>query len=161
MIGDIILVASNNIIGKLIRWYTKSEFNHVGLLVDNYNIVEATRFGVLCTPINQYIALQKKNKLKFKIYRVSDLNKEDALKVVKFAKKQVGKSYDFIQFICVACLYLWKKVRRIEPIDLSGWVCSELVAESFYEIGIVFSEEVDPDNITPKDIAQSNIILEI
>jgi len=157
--GNIILVKNFDILSKLIRWYTKSEFNHVGIIVDNKYIVEAIpKYGVRLFTLQNYKNQKEAGELDFIICKVKNLSESERKIVETFALKQVGKSYDFVQLICVGILYMFRKLRKLEPIDLNGWLCSELVAESFYEVGIKFKKDVDPDNITPKDIYTSEVI---
>ena len=162
MIGNLILVKHDDFISKFIRWYTKSEFNHVGLFIDDNNIIEAgSRCGVRKIKFNYYKNKKSNKELDFSIYKVKNLNEEQKERMKNFALKEVGISYDFLQFICVGIFYIFGKLRKLEPIDLHGWICSELIAENFYEVGIKFQEDVDPDNITPTDIAKSTIIMDV
>ena len=156
MMGNILMIKNSFWLSRFIRWITKSDYDHVAIFMNDKYIIEADLSGVKKTPFEFY-----KNRVEYKILSVKNISDFDRYVVVEYAKAQIGKSYDYIQLICMGFFYLIKKLRKIEPIDLSGWVCSELVAESFYEIGIKFSESVDPDNITPKDIYTSSIVKEV
>lgn len=161
MIGDILVIKHNNLFSNFVHWYTKSDCDHVGLFIDNKYFIESTLKGVAKNSLQYYIRKQEKGKLTFSIYRVKGITEKEAKIVANFAEKQLGKPYDLVQFVCVSILYLFKKLRKFEPIDLTGWLCSELVAESFYEIKIKFKEDVDPDNIIPKDIVSSLLVEKI
>lgn len=159
MKGNLILVKNYRFFSNLIRKITKSEYNHIGLFVSDDTIVEALFGGVHTNSYSQFKKAKAKKKLDYAIYTIKDISDKQIEKMTNFALDKVGTKYDFIQFICIAFMFFFKITRRIEPIEEGRkWICSELMAESAYEAGIRFQDNVDPDNTTPGDIASSSIV---
>lgn len=162
MTTKILLIKNYDLIGRFIRWWTHSEYNHVALFIDNNYVIESRlSSGVVKTDFEEYCQKQFDNKLDFAIYEVKNLTITDKEKIIQFVVNQLGKGYDILQVLCIGLFYLIPFLRKYEPFDKSGWVCSELVAEAFYQANIKFSDNVDPDNITPKDICESELVQRI
>lgn len=154
--GNLILVRHYNFMSSLIRKITKSEFNHIGIFVDEENIVEVKFGGVAKTPFSEFQKLKEENKLDFAIYKIKDIEDEQIEIMITLANTEIGAKYDFAQFISIGLMLLTGCTRRIEPFDNSHrWICSELVADGAYFAGIRFYENIDPDNMSPGDIAKS------
>lgn len=163
MRGSLILVRNKGFVGYLIRKVTNSYWNHVGIVEDDKTIIESTfKNGVVRTDLNDFINDSKAKKLEFALYRIKDISNEQIDTIVKFVSDRIGHKYDFFQFISLFFMFLLRVTRRIEPIDNTNkWLCSELIAEGAYQAGIKFQENIDPDNITPEDIASSDIVVRI
>jgi len=159
MKGDLILVKHRSLLGRLIRKITKSNFNHVGIFIDDDRVIEAKFSGVVVTPFATLQRAKRRDILDFEVYRIKNVKKEQIEIMVNFIGSQVGRKYDFVQFFSLGLMLLFHITRRVEPIDIRRrWICSELVAEGAYLAGIRFHENIDPDNITPEDIASSSLV---
>jgi len=161
--GDLIFVAHRGLLPSLIRKATQCQYNHVEMVLNEKECVGAGFGGVKIGSIDEYKRLLSKKKLNFDVYefdslKVSDKQIED---ILWYIKKQVGRPYDFFQFFCLALFLIMHLNRLIEPIDVrNAWLCSELIAEAAYAAGLEFQlGRVDPDNISPSDIAKSDLTL--
>jgi len=157
--GNLILVRHYNLMSSLIRKITKSEFNHIGIFVDEENIVEVKFGGVAKTSFLDFEMAKAENKLDYAIYKIKDITEEQINIMTTFANTEIGAKYDFAQFISIGLMLLTGCTRRIEPFDNSNrWICSELISDGAYFAGIEFYENIDPDNMSPGDIAKSPIV---
>lgn len=160
MRGDILFVNRKSWIGRRISAVTKCPYSHVGLLIDDEHLIEATLTGIKLTPLVYYEKKRRQGKLDYTIGRVPKLNNRDREIVSSFVANQQNTKYDYIQFVVITLFYVLGIPRKFEPIDIStAWVCSELIAEAFDAIGVRFSRSVDPDNITPADIYYSGNVI--
>lgn len=157
----LILVKTNTFIGKQIRRITKSEYNHVGLFVNDYSIIESKEGqGVILTPFKKYQKKAQRGKLSYDLYKLKTPITQEQFKVVKaYLLKQLGKKYDIMQFLSLLIFFIFHVNRNVNPIDIeNAFICSELVGKAFNKINILFNSEIELDNLTPKDIACSDII---
>lgn len=157
---NILLVRSHSLIGKLIRFFNKNYYNHVGIFVSDFQIVEATFTGVKLTHIDKFIEAQKRGLIVCHIYKVKDIIELQKETVCNFVLNRVGRKYDFLQFLSLTFFFIFNMSRKkYESLD-SGrcYICSELIAKAYAQVNIYFNNEVDLDNITPADIANSEII---
>jgi len=162
--GDILLVRHYSFIGKMIRKITDCEYNHVGVFVTPTQIVEATFGGVKLTDISDYEHRKRKRKLDYDIFTFKQpLTYRQKEIIVNFCVDKIGEKYDFFQFISLFFFFLFHINRKdIDPIDCRhAFICSELVAEAFEKAGVTFNSNIDIDNVTPADIARSDIIRKI
>jgi len=163
MKGTLILVRNKGIVSYLIRKLTNSYWNHVGIIENEDTVIESTfGRGVARTDLIDFLNDSKAKKLEFALYKIKDITEEQADTMVKFISQRVGHKYDFFQFISLFFMLILKITRRSEPMDYtSKWLCSELIAECAYQAGIKFHKNIDPDNITPGDIASSDITIRV
>jgi len=158
--GDLLLVRHNSIIGKLIRAKTGGTYNHIGVFENSDTVIEAKIImGVSRTLMDVYKKAKEKGKLDYAVYRFKNVSKKKIDGIVAYCAKEVGRKYDWPQLIVLGLYLILGIPRKYEPIDLRHrWLCSELVAEACYSVGIKFSNVIDPDNIAPADIEKSDIV---
>jgi len=158
MTGNILFVRHYSWVGKQIRELTKGYYNHVGLMISNDLIIEASFKGVKITKLETYKYLAKKGKVEYCIGKVKGISNAQIDGACKYAFKQVGTKYDFLQFLSLFFFMLFHLNRKVEPIDCRyAFICSELVAKSYDSVGINFNN-IDLDVITPADIERSTIV---
>lgn len=158
--GDLLFAANNSFIGREIRNFTNCPYNHIGIFSDSGYIVEAKFSGVEETALSEFVKSRDAGKLEFNIFEFTEEISEEQIEVmVRFCEMEIGTSYDWLQFLSLAFMFLFKITRRIEPFDeRHAWLCSELIGEAAYTADIEFIEDVDPDNITPADIINSGLV---
>ena len=157
--GNLIFVRDETFLSWIIRTITKSYYNHIAILISETEVLEALPNGVFITPLSSYEDREFSHKLEYRIFEVDGMTKEQVYKVIEFSKKEVGKKYDFLQLVSIYFFYLFGIPKKYEPIDVTeAWICSELVAEAFEYAGIKFSNDINSDNMTPKDILNSNLL---
>lgn len=110
-----VVFARNHLPGSLaIRLFCRSRWSHVGIVVYNNYVLEATAFnGVVLTPIDEFA--QRYSTIEFA--KIPVVNKVAALEL---ALDQLGKRYDWMALLGIALRTRWGSAGR--------WFCSELVA---------------------------------
>ena len=147
----------NSILSKAISFFTKSQFTHAYLIIDEYQdkylIFEADLFGVrLDLKDKKYINQSRIFQYEFDLYGRN--SPDDCLKKVMF--RFLGKGYGYLQLFGFMIYYLLKWLLGIvirKNLFKGGYVCSEFVAiymNCLY--GVEAFKEKDLDLITPKDI---------
>ena len=176
--GDILLVhTKRSLISWLIRKFTKSYWNHVGLFVSKDNqwpkwVIEALGEGIVGRPFElkyvkvirgnrgKVIEINPSKKFRVAIIRVKDLTYEQRKKICNKAYQWAleERRYDYLLLIIGMVLHLLT-FRILKP----GWlniktrfICSELIATAFNEIaGITFGKYTASGYVTPGDIAKA------
>jgi len=176
--GDILLVhTKRSLISWLIRKFTKSYWNHVGLFVSKDNqwpkwVIEALGEGIVGRPFElkyvkvirgdrgKVLEINPSKKFRIAIVRVKDLSYEQRKQISNKAYQWAleERRYDYLLLIIGMILHLLT-FRILKP----GWlniktrfICSELIAIAFNEIaGITFGKYTASGYVTPSDIAKA------
>lgn len=124
----------------LIRWFTRGNYAHVGILDRSTNIIyEAREFrGVVASHHGVRVAPGA-------LYRFANpLTAEEEEKVLAFLIEQLGKRYDYLSVLMF--------VLRLPFGPRDRWFCSELVAEALLFAGRVLlfadSAELAPEHLS-------------
>jgi len=147
-IGDLLLISYKyDPIAWLIQLITKSQWNHVTLIIDKKYILEMNRKGLLISSIDKY---NNNNFFRTKIIRILDFNKYfmNMFLIIKSNFHRFNNS-DFklpILFVLL-CILLKIKINR--------YSCSGYLAEVLNGCGFKFIENKDHYFITPADIDNS------
>jgi len=162
MIGDILLVKNNTYFGGLIRKAVRSNYNHVGMFVDDEYLIEAKMRGVEKTHISHFQELQTKGELEFIVCRFKKMSPGEKETMKNWLYQQIGCKYDFLQMIIVG-LYLLFRIKRIyPPLDISkAFICSELIGEALHQVNQTFQPHIHYENTNPADIAYSSLIVQV
>jgi cell wall-associated NlpC family hydrolase len=178
--GDILLVhTKGSLISWLIRKFTKSYWNHVGIFVSKDNqwpkwVIEALGEGIVARPFEikyvkvirgdrgKVLQINPSKKFRIAIVRVKDLSYEQRKQISNKAYQWAleERRYDYLLLIIGMILHLLT-FRILKP----GWlniktrfICSELIATAFNEIaGISFGKYTASGYVTPSDIAKATI----
>lgn len=166
--GDILVMTSLwrfEIIGRVIRWWTRSNYSHVALYGDSGYLIEAIWSGVreihwLNTPYPQYYRVT--------IMRPSKIASTERHKAISFARKQVGKPYDYLMLIfnAISIMLSWVRIniRGIKNwLDVKNWYyCVELVLDSYFEGAghYVIDNAINRSQGTPADFIEHGHELE-
>lgn len=141
-LGDVIFVRGHNLISKIITFFDKGRFSHVGIAMSDNTILE--------------IDVDKRaniNPLRYDDYEIVSLNltEEQKEKLKTVAKQYIGYEYDYSQL-------LYYVLRRFFKLHKSGWlntpnefICSELVYKVLVDIGVLQYDERYKD-ITPNEL---------
>lgn len=150
--GDIVLTRSDSPGGSIIRWFTQSKgetatkVNHVGIMVDGFNIVEALAH-VLHRPID--VGYTGKP---IAIYRPLNLTDAEREAITVKAMSYVGRTYGYVKIVAHAIDRFFGGVyvaRRLACVDRYP-ICSWLVAQAYKVAGKDFgvaAGQADPDDI--------------
>lgn len=125
-------------VSLLIRLVTWSSFSHCEILDGNELIGADMIHGVMVTPLDQRLRASS-------YVSVVDFPCEDPDAVIKAARSQLGKGYDFL-----GLLGLITHQRRWQSTE--NWFCSELVAWSFSAAGQPVFRDDMVARITPQNL---------
>jgi len=152
MIGNLVFFKqTNSFISRLIAKVTKSEFTHVGLIVGHdettgvLTIIESNRF------IRTRVARLQLNE-RHVIYTIGEQPKEVVDKIVKFAYKNLGKRYDYLQLLGLFISLSFERKRNIYFNSKNKLICSELVDLAYYTSGVKRNTNKNLGNITPQEL---------
>ncbi len=123
---------------SLIRWFTKSDYSHVEMIINEYWISANADGGVHILPLQplhpdwDYIDVE-----------VSD---ERLSHVMMFIEAQANCSYDYTGIV-------FSQLFKINGSDRGNkWFCSELCAQILKEFQLPKMKNIDTANMCPKDL---------
>ena len=156
--GDVVLLGSNSLFGRLIKWFTrgagepKSLYTHAAIAIENSMVVESLAF-VTARPV----CCAMKGFRRAAVWRYSALTAVDEKLISAAAVSYIDEPYNLLRIIPHALDGLLGKVfgnspsffRRLIPlIGIKFKVCSGLVAAAYREAGFALhSREPSPDDL--------------
>src|SRR5688572_7314948 len=140
-LGRVLLFKGRGLLNALIRWQTRSCYSHAALLLpDKRTIIEAwPEGGVQEKVVNDWANID--------IFDVPMMSKEKWRVAEEFARKQVGKQYDFLAII--------RFVDRAKMPRNNKWFCSELVFEALEHAGVTLLFNIPSWAVAPGHLAWS------
>lgn len=140
--GDLVLVRAMSITGWFLRFITGSEFNHVAIVLNDEEWIEANssfRNGVRLTP--KYLDSKK---CKCRVLRFSFMDSSYASILEPWLRTQVGASYDWLS----AFRFIFRLPARIFRISVfrnspSAYYCLELAVRAFEVAGCPLPVDLD------------------
>ncbi len=142
----ILLFRGRGIISAMIRWQTRSEYSHAAFLLPCGRIIESWQgSGVHIKTLNDWEGIDS--------FGVHGMTNEQWEEAILFARKQIGKKYDYRG----VCRFV---SRRKVPAD-DRWFCSELVAKALEVAGIKLFRNLDSTEISPGMIARSPLTYDL
>jgi hypothetical protein len=161
MIGSVLFFKKNSsFISRTIAKLTKSEFTHVGLIVAYdettkvATIIESNRFIKTRLSI-----IQIDNK--HAVYSTSIMTDEMKRNVVKFAYKELGKDYDYLQIVGLFISLLFKEKRIGYFNSKNRLICTELIDIVYLKSGIKRNDNESIGNITPSELLEKYNMIKI
>lgn len=168
MKGDIVLTRARSLIGRLIRRFqtsksdtTKTVFNHVGIMKNSTDIIEA----VHRVRVNDLERKYSKKKEDILIARFSRLTTQERIAVRNKANYYVGKKYGYFKIGFHYLDYLLGRMRgrdvfffRKIPHSHKYPICSWLAAWAYNAVGISF-KGLKREYCQPDDIADEILII--
>lgn len=153
MIGDVLFFKRNDsFISRIIAYFTKSEYTHVGLIVgydectNIATIIESDRF------VDTRINVIELNQQEHVVYTL-DKSQDETDKIIKYAYKSVGIKYDYLQILGLFLSLLFNIEYRF--FDRSNkLICSELIDLSYYKAGIKRNTDINLGNVTPQELLE-------
>lgn len=136
------IFTKSGLISAIVRWYTKSEYSHVEMIIGDKWIASGNPAGTGVS-IKELRPLDDDN---WDYYNI-EVDGRKTKKVMKFLESQVGTSYDWAGIIFGATLDY-----NID--DKSKWYCSELVAEVLKMYGVNEFQYLETARVTPDNIYQ-------
>lgn len=153
--GDIISIRTEGWIGRLIRWVTSSNINHVGMYIGNKLMIESTLgHGVRILPVDFYL-----NDPACEVHLSRIPQRFNAQEVIDFAYIFFGTKYDLFGQIGIFVKYMTKKMRLTKIINFwgknkvheTGLWCSEFLGVVFTTVPYKFTDE-DTSYLTPSEV---------
>lgn len=165
--GDILLSADPGLASAGIRLLTTSPVSHAAIYVGNGEVAEALRGGVRLRSMDR--VLQEESVIA--VFRHPALDEERALRLVGFAREQVGKPYDYLGVMLHAPFALQRRVCELPGVPtllreaclstlatlqlIQGgddrFFCSQFVLESYRVAGLPITR-ARPHWVSPEDI---------
>jgi uncharacterized protein YycO len=128
---------SKTIFGWLIRLFTFSNWNHVGIEIDGIVFDSDVGRGVTIWDRKKFI----NNYEKVVTSTITDVNTKQAL---SFLNAQVGKGYDYKALFALPFRKPWQNGER--------WYCPELVAAALIEGGGMKKFNIEVSRLTQRDL---------
>lgn len=151
--GDIVLVRSPRLIGRLIRFFTRGWASHVAVYAGNGLVFEGRPGGAGLTPLHTY----NRPGYAIRVMRLKTTSARSA-RFSEHAQRYVGREYDFVQLIWMAIVFLFRVQRRFNPPDRrKRLICSELVFQALLDAQLP-TPDVKICNSTPKDFERWNFV---
>lgn len=167
--GDVFIERGHQVLSRLIRWFTKSDYNHAGLifimtperrdLLTTYGLkIPESQLGQLCVveaSLKVQVRLLKERleeESEITLARCLRLTRSNRESVVRTALGFVGQRYGVLRLL----RYGWDiltNTKGVRKMALDMMVCSYLVAFAYAVVGISFG--VTPRECTPEDIART------
>lgn len=126
---------------SLIRFFTFSQWNHVGIKIGDKFYHSNYKNGVHCISDGDPNTQVKGSVSNFDVIPIR-LTNEQYEKMDKFLSDQCGKKYDLTALFAFPFRKNWS--------DDKEWFCSELVAAVLHRVGIISTPKAY--RITPKDL---------
>lgn len=142
----ILAYKGTSLVSRLIRFQTRSVYSHVGLLLYDDSVIEAWGKGVVHVPDFRHL---HKPGTHVDVYDIWTLRLYEPGLAEEFAKKQVGKAYDFRM--------VFRFLSHMPAAQNDKWFCSEL-AEAAIEAGGVPLLNGPAHMHSPRDICMSPVL---
>ena len=160
--ADIIVATTEAASSHFIRYSTLSDVSHALLYAGSGRVIEAVGEGVRDTSLGEAV----KDDILAVAYRHKQMTPAAAQKIIQFARKQVGKSYDYAGAaaaglhnntgLCVVLLGVigCPIARAVKWEQPDRFFCSELVLAAYKAAGLSVVNG-NPSNAAPDDIVSA------
>lgn len=153
--GDIILVKGDTpIISPLIKWFTNSEYTHVGLAVMPDLIYEID--------VNKDLAIRPIKHDNYDVFRVKGgLSREQrrSMQLYAIERAKENEGYDWLRILAFAL----EKVFRSPFVfhEVNRVVCSEIVDNIYTHVGIDLLPDREDGHVSPAQLATSPLLTKV
>lgn len=124
-----------------IQTWTRSVYNHVGLVTPENVVIEAT------WPRVRERMLKPGERVDF---FTLDLSDEKWMEVERFMRSQVGVKYDVRGLL--------RFVTRVPHSENGKWFCSELVFHALQRVGVQLQERIGAEQVPPFGVVMSPLL---
>lgn len=152
VVGDILFVRTNTFFGSVVRWFTKSHINHVGIYLGDGLVLEALQAGVKIEHIDKYSNVYKE------VYRLNATIGEIDL-FVRIALGKKNRPYDWGQILTIIVKKCFPAFRGSLASSKRS-ICSEVIYEAAKEAGFEVPN-VCQQFATPEDIRKWPVLRKI
>lgn len=144
----IILYKGNSLINRLIRFFSRGQYSHSSIILDDGTVYEASPSNGVSVKSDFKSGHLNNDIADF--FEVKTTVEQDE-KIVEFLKRQLGKKYDYLSVIGFI-VYATPEKRKL----YSRWFCSELISAAFKKVEINLLERTDDWLITPTTLSYSS-----
>lgn len=143
--GDIVFYRPTGLIGWAISKITRSEYSHVALAIDAYNIIEADKF--IKSRISNLYYIEEIHS----VYRLKGASELQKHQVVNNAMTMLGVGYDYKQ---IMGLYLRLVFHRDSSTfnTANKYICSEIIDNALIMADIPRKDNRNVGDITPQEL---------
>ncbi|MCP4481438.1 MAG: hypothetical protein GY817_01230 [bacterium] len=163
--GSLILFKNDTgIFARLIRFFTQSEYHHVGLVIGTQKHRQGLVLHIIEAKVLKGVILTKYvyNNSDHSIYEHMSMTLKLRHKICSEAFLYLGSKYDWVAVIYKLFLKITFGDRRKNILnDKDSYYCSEFVSQLFAENGLYFSRRIPIENIEPVNIALSKYTTEV
>jgi len=131
------------IYGKLIKWWTKSNFYHTEVIIGNNWISSRINEGVHVKPLKPL-----KDKYLYKKLPPIELTDRQYNNLHTWLLEQENKDYDLLGII-------WSQVFPFRYDDKNKWFCSEIVTKILQICGVPETFDLTPNLVSPGKLAKT------
>lgn len=124
-----------------IRVATWSRWSHVALVCGDGSVIEAIGFkGVRRISFEEAIH----GSFRFALVEFKNVPEEKNQELIKVLMSQIGKKYDYLGALGIGLHRNWQSEDK--------WICSELIAWGFQQVGIPIFRKEDVSTVSQQDI---------
>jgi hypothetical protein len=153
--GDIVLFKGDSlIISRLIRWFTSSDYSHVGIAVNDQWIYEID--------LDRKLAIYPLKRGRYDVYRYKHGLTEEQKRLMQthaLDLSTINEGYDWLRILS----FVLQKVFRTKSI--LNWsnrvICSEITDRLYSYAGIDLVPDRDNGNVTPAQLAVSPALIQV
>lgn len=144
--GDLILLKNDSILSRIIKFFSKSEYSHVAVYLEDGFVIESDWGGVQISHLRKYKSVE------YDVYYHAKMDKDKAEMLTQWMLGQVGSRYDYggIFGILLNKLGLTKKNHWD---DKASYWCCELVADAYLNVGLKVCAREETWLVSPGDLA--------
>lgn len=152
--GDIIFYRPTGLIGWAISKITHSEYSHVALAIDSYNIIEADKF--IKSRISNLYYVEDIHR----VYRVKGITDYERQQAVNNALTMVGVRYDYKQILGLYLRLVFRKDSTTFN-KANKYICSEIVDNAFIAADIPRRDNSNLGDITPQELFEKYDLIRV
>lgn len=159
--GDVLLFKGHGIISAIIKWKTKSEYSHAGIVAwwnDRLMVLEAVGKGVVARPISYDLEKYKHAIDYYRLKKEVSITDQKRTQMVIFAQEQLGKEYNHFQIFVffIKLLFGMKLSKSDKTNNYNTYFCSQYVASIYARNGYDLAVEQSDSYTSPDNIRQSD-----
>jgi hypothetical protein len=153
--GDIILIkGSRPVISRIIRWFTGSEYTHVGMAVSASHIYEID--------IDKKLGIHEFNEVSYDVFRYKNgLTDEQKFMMKNHAIQQalLNRGYDWLRIVSFGLEKIFKTKKTFDWANKV--VCSEIIDNLYMYAGIDLVPKRHNGDVTPAHLAASTELIQV
>jgi hypothetical protein len=152
MVGDVVFFRkTNSFVSRIIAYVSKSEYTHVGLIVNHDEVTGITTI----IEVDRFVKT-KESKIQLSndhiLYSIPVKSDEMISRILEYAYRNIGTKYDYIQIFGLALSLLFNGERHPIFNSANKLICSELIDLSYYKAGVERKNTLNIGNVTPQEL---------